>query len=372
MVRALLVFEPPDGGVADTVARLGAGLGAHGIEAEVAGPEASRARGPLEAAGVRYHPLPLERGYGRPARDGRALRALAALLRDRRPALLHAHAAKAGVLGRLAAVRAGLPWVYSPHCFPFVGPVGAGRRAFGVAVEGALGRLGRGTVLCVADDERREGLRHRAAPAARLQVVHNGVPPCPAAEPDPELQAFAAGGPTAGAVCVLRHQKGLDVLLDAAPALLRRVPDARLAICGDGPERAALEARHRALGLGERVRFFAFTPPAARQLAALDVFVLPSRWEAFPLAVLEALACGVPQVATDVGGTSEALLDGVTGRLVTPGQAAPLAAAVAELLEAPGRRAAMAEASRRRHAERFTAAAMVQGTAELYRRALAG
>ena len=112
---------------------------------------------------------------------------------------------------------------------------------------------------------------------------------------------------------MLRRQKAVEVLLEAAPAVLAAVPEARIAIVGDGPEREALGARAAALGLDGRVAFLPFTGPASRHLRALDVYVLPSAWEAFPIGVLEAQACGVPQVATDVGGTREAVVP-ETGR----------------------------------------------------------
>jgi glycosyltransferase involved in cell wall biosynthesis len=365
--RALLVYEPPDGGVADSVLYLASGLGSHGWEVEVAGPATSSVRAAIEAAGVRYHAIALSRGYARPGRDVDALLALRALLRTGCFDVAHLHSSKAGLLGRLASVADGIPWVYSPHCFSFVGPVGWPRRAFGIVVELALGRFGGGVIMAVADAERREALRHRLAPPDRVALVHNGCPPCVAGlEPDGALARFADGHPIAGTISVLRRQKGVANFLRAAGPILAAVPDARLVVVGDGPERHHLTALARDLGLDGRVRFFAYRGPAARQLGSLDVLVVPSLWEAFPFSLLEALACGVPQVASNVGGTGEAVVEGVTGVLVPPDDVGSLAAAVTALLRDPARRARMAAASRARHSQRFTVDAMVRGTAAVY------
>ena len=108
-----------------------------------------------------------------------------------------------------------------------------------------------------------------------------------------------------------------------------------------------------------------FHGPSARHLAASDLFVLPSAWEGLPIGVLEALACGVPVVATRVGGTPEAVTPDV-GTLVAPGDAAALAEAIVALLSDPARRAAMASAARARHAERFGLDRMLDATAAVY------
>ena len=180
------------------------------------------------------------------------------------------------------------------------------------------------------------------------------------------------GGPSAACVTALRRQKGVDFFLQAAPRILEAVPEARLAVVGQGPEAEVLHELARRLGLEERVGFFGFRPPAARQLRELDLFVRPSQSEAFPISILEALACGVPQVATDVGGTREAVEDGVTGALCPSEDPVALADAVIDLLRSPERRESMSAASRARHAELYTVDRMVAATATLYRRVLAG
>ena len=106
-------------------------------------------------------------------------------------------------------------------------------------------------------------------------------------------------------------------------------------------------------------------------MRGLDLFVLPSAWEAFPIGVLEAQAYGVPQVAADVGGVGEAVVPD-TGVLVPPRDPVRLAGAVVGLLRDPARRTAMSSASRARHADRFTVERMVRETAAVYDRVLKG
>ena len=366
----LLAFEPPDGGVAEQVAQLAGGLGEHGFAVTLAGPADATAYAIARERGIEVLPLPWARGYGAPRRDAATLRALIALLRRGRFDLVHAHSAKAGVLVRLAAPLARVPAVYSPHSFPFVGEFGAPRRVVATAVERALGRLG-APVICVCEAEREVALRARVARPDRLRVVLNGCPPAGDVPADEAVSGFAAGHPVAGVVTVLRPQKSVDVYLRAAVDVLRRRPEARMVVVGEGPEGDRLRALARELGLDREPRF-AFLPfrsPAARALRALDVYVLSSSWEALPIGVLEALACGTPQVATDVGGTGEAVSP-ETGVLVAPHDHGRLAAAIVELLDDPGRRERMAAASVARHAERFTVERMVAQTAEVYREVL--
>jgi glycosyltransferase involved in cell wall biosynthesis len=367
MRSVLLAFEPPDGGVAEQVAQLALGLRAHGWAPALAGPRDAVIYPRAEAAGIPIHRLDWARDYGSPREDLRAARALAAQLRAGGYDLLHVHAAKAGALGRVVgALARRTPVVYSPHCLPFVGDFGPLRRHGGALAERLLA-LVTARVVCVCEDERREALGAGIA-ADRLRVVHNGCAPCAAdTPPDAATAAFAAGGPLVAAVAVLREQKRLDVLLDATPAILAADPRARVAIIGDGPLRERLGARAAALGLDAQARF-AFVPfggSSASHLAAVDVFVLPSAWEGLAIGLLEALACGVPVVASAVGGTPEAITPDV-GTLVPPDDAPALAGAVIELLGDGPRRAAMGEAGRRRHAERFGLERMVAATAAVY------
>lgn len=346
--------------------RLALGLRRHGWEPSLAGPRESIIYEAVHGAGIQVARLPFERGYGAPGADARALLGLVARLRRTRFDLVHLHSAKAGVLGRIAARGTSTPTVYTPHCFPFVGPWSLPRRVFSIAVERALGP-GTDRIVCVADAERRLALEHRIASSRRLEVIHNGTPPCDTTlERDAALDDFRGDGPLVACITVLRPQKAVHILLQAAGTVLDRVPEARIAIVGDGDLRPTLESRARTLGLDDRVRFFHFEAPASRQLRSIDLFVLPSAWEGFPISILEAMACGVPQVATDVGGTAEALVAGETGDLSPAGDPLALAERIVELLRDPERRGLMGEASRARHERLFGLERMVERTAAVY------
>lgn len=361
MSRVALVCEPPDGGAAEQVAMLAMGLSAHGYEPTVYAPAGFGPADRLTAAGVDLRRLAFRRELAVPHAHGRVLASLVAELRANRYALVHAHATKAGVLARVAAAMTGTRTVYTPHCFAFVGEVSNARRRFALATERRLAP-GTDAVICVCREERdlavASGIRPR-----RLAVVCNGVPASEPVDPDPRLAALRRRGPVVGAVTVLRRQKRLDLLLDCATRVRNEVPTVQFAIVGGGSEEERLRTQASRLGLD--VAFVPFEWPSARALSALDVYVLPSGWEALALCLLEAQACGVPQVVTDVGGNGEAVTP-ETGVVVAPGDPAALAAALVGLLRDPARRASMAEASRTRHAEHFSAERMVAETAAVY------
>lgn len=362
-LRVLQVFEPPDGGVAEHVAALSTGLVGLGHHVEVAGPRASAVRDALSAE-MPYCALPFGRSYRLPTRDIAALSSLVAVLRRDPFDLVHAHSAKAGVVARVAARVAGVPCLYTPHAYPFIGDVSLARQGFATAVERALARWTSQTI-CVCRAERDEALRRRVGSPGRLQVVYNGVGPCPEVDRDPYLERLGKDRLLIGAVSVLRRQKGIDILLEAAAAILAADARAHIVVVGDGPLSDAHRRHAARLGLAGRVTFLPFRHPGARALRALDVVVIPSRWEAFPIAALEAMACATPVVASSVGGLPEALAGG-GGRLVPPGDPAALAAAILELCASAAARRAMGEAGRASVERRFTLRGMVTATETLY------
>ncbi|HLK10440.1 MAG TPA: glycosyltransferase family 4 protein [Candidatus Binatia bacterium] len=215
----------------------------------------------------------------------------------------------------------------------------------------------------------RAALLRAGVDAARIRLVPSGVDPAALASPPAARAALRAEWevpPDAVLVLVLgalERRKGHAVLLAAAAA----APGLRYVFCGDGGEMAAL--RRAAAPLGGAVQFVGFRRDVAACLAAADVVALPSLQEGLGVAALEAMAAGRPVVASRVGGLGEVVLDGETGLLVPPGDAAALAAALARLGADPALRARLGAAGRARVLARYTVAQMAEGTLACYERA---
>ena len=220
----------------------------------------------------------------------------------------------------------------------------------------------------VVSESLAEHFRERGYPPGKLTVIHNGVA-APEAVDRARLRldlALPARTRMVGAVGRLTEQKGMDTFLAAAGLVAERREDVHFVVAGDGELRGALERKARECGLTGRVSFLGFRRDVFDVLAGLDVLVYLSRWEPFANTLLEAMAVGVPVVASNVGGNAEALLGGEAGGLLVPPEdPEPAASAILELLGDPGRAREASESGRGR-AEEFTVAQMVRGHEDVY------
>lgn len=207
-------------------------------------------------------------------------------------------------------------------------------------------------------------------PPDRVRVIANGVAPV---TPAPPCTGPAPGwkeGPLVGVVARLQPEKGVCIFLDSVERVTRNCPDARYVVVGDGPLRPALEHLAGRLGVADRVRFLGFRERARAMLPALDILAVPSLTEGAPLVVLEAMAAGVPIVATAVGGIPEQIRHGREGLLVAPGDPHALSEAILTLIHDPERAHRLAEAGRRRALVDFSYHRMLGEVEDVYRRAI--
>jgi len=206
-------------------------------------------------------------------------------------------------------------------------------------------------------------------PPERVRVVYEGVadrPPQPGGTEALLDLGIPRGALVVGTAAALTDHKDHATLLQAAARVLASVPEARFVLAGEGELRPRLVAQARALGLAERVVFAGFRFDLDRLLPAFTVFCLSSHMEGLGTSVLDAMAFGLPVVATAAGGIPEAVEDGVTGRVVPVRDPVALADALVEVLAHPARRRSMGEAGRRRFQERFTADRMVEETLRVF------
>lgn len=283
--------------------------------------------------------------------------------------IVHTHDRRTGLLVRPPARAQGASVVHTLHGLPEEIAVSVGRagavRPPGVSaarlawlmhgylrVEAGLARLG---PVVTPSRALRNFLEAHGFPAHLLHVIHSGIE---VRRTEPRV----GDGPlVVGTVTNLVYWKGVDVLVDAC-ALVE--PRLRLEVYGAGAEQGNLE--RQAAELGVEARFHGFVDDMTGRLDELDLFVLPSRTENLPIAVLEAMANALPVVATRVGGVPELVVDGETGVVVEPDDPQELAAAIQELALSPERRQALGRAGARRAAEHFDAERAVRRLVSLY------
>ena len=382
-MRVLQVMECTIGGTRRHLRDLVHGLLARGIEVDVVcaairDPRMREDMAAMTAAGARVHELPMVRAIT-PLKDGwHALRLGAGML-GRGFDIVHTHSSKAGALGRSAAlICSNARRVHTPHtyAFSFEGGMGqggesAGPRGLVMTTERLLGRITH-RLIHVSASEREQGQALGVVAPDRARVIPNGIDPARFAHPSggDELRAelcIPPDAPVVGTVGLLNDAKGHDLLVAAAA----RLPaDVHVLIVGHGEREGALRSQAERLGLGARLHLPGWRDNLGAVHAAMTVFALPSRWEGLPYALLEAMAAGLPCVASDVNGSRDILATAAgapaCGLLVPREDPAALAAALSRLLGDPALRAALAEAGPRRVAEEFTLERMLDRTVALY------
>ncbi len=279
-------------------------------------------------------------------------RRLRRLVRQEQIDVVHVHSPVAAAMARTALPRTGPPIVYTEHnVWARYHPATRAANAL---------TYGRNAWVFTVSDEVRRSLGAgpwptRGHAALPVETLYHGPEPVGSGEPDASDRIRAELGvprdaPLVGAVGNLKTHKGYGFLLEAAARVVRRIPDARFVVVGQGPLEAALRRQRDELGLQDHVTFTGYRADAPTLAGAFDVFVMSSLQEGLSIALLEAMARGRPVVVTRVGGLPEVVRDGVDGLLVPPRDVDAMADALLRLVRDPQLRARLGTAARARAA----------------------
>lgn len=291
-------------------------------------------------------------------------RQITRLIRSEDCRVLHAHSPRTALLGGLAAALTGVPLVYHVHSPAKLDSTRRWQNQINALVE--LLSMRRATRLICASASLAEHVRQAGFRAAQISVVPNGV----AAPRHVQRRSRPASTWTLGTVALFRPRKGIEVLVEALARLLDQGMPVRLRLVGpfEAPHYAAtIKSLVRDRGLEPFVDWVGSTNDVYAELARIDLFVLPSLFgEGLPMALLEAMAAGVPVVGTNVEGIPEAIRNGREGLIVRPHDPGDLARAIAGLIRGDYDWSIMGSSARARHRELFSDASMAAGVAEIY------
>jgi glycosyltransferase involved in cell wall biosynthesis len=359
----LLVVDSLEvGGAERHVVDLAVALSRKEFEVTVACPVAGDLSESLEEANVPVRSL-LDQLVKRRVSAAYA-RALRRLAKEERFDLVHAHVYASAAAAAIATVGTGVPLVVTEH----TEAVWRGRRAR-LVTRWFCRRASR--VIAVSDAVKQRLVKQDDVPPEKIAVIPNAVP----ANPDsgsgtPPLRDELRDRPLVGVLARLQPEKGVATFLKAGAHVAKVVPQACFIVVGDGPLRTELEVLVRRLCMDQNVRFLGFRSDPRALIELLDVLVVPSLTEGAPLVVLEAMAAGVPIVASAVGGIPDQIRHEGEGLLVPPGDPAALGDAVLKLLRDPGLARRMGASGCRKATTVFSHAEMVARTKDVYRAAL--
>lgn len=370
------------GGPAIHVVNLTAGLVPRRYQSQLVAGSENEAEGSMLdyalARGVEPTVIPeIVTAFNVAPRDLKALWKLYSLMRRERPHIVHTHTAKAGLLGRIAALLAGVPViVHTFHGHVLHGYYGPVKNHLLRWLERGLA-LAADRLVTVSEQVKSDLVGYGVAKADKITVVPLGF----------DLEPFLTSNPLRGQ---FRREHGMGdehkligivgrifpiknhgLFLDAAARIADRVPLARFIVVGDGVLRPALEKQARDLAIADRVVFTGWRRDLPRICADLDVLVVSSDNEGTPVSAIEAMAAGCPVVATRVGGLPDLIQDHRTGRLVPPRDAAALASAVNDLLQNPATALAIGREARQSVRQQFSVQRLLGDMDDLYTHLLA-
>lgn len=296
----------------------------------------------------------------KPLSDCLAIAELRRIFKRLNPELISLHSAKAGLLGRIAAMGIGMPVIFTAHGWSFTEGISWYKASLFKALERITAPLAN-QIITVSEYDRSIALKAGIGPAEKIQTIHNAMP---------EVSVAAAPEQNNGPVRIimvarLDEPKDHETLFNALASLKDR--DWVVDLVGDGPHEEKLLATAESMGISDRIRFLGLRRDVDELLAESHIFVLTTRWEGFPRSILEAMRGGLPVVASAVGGIPESVEEDRTGYLVPGNGVEELSHRLAYLINHPEERLRLGQAGRQRFEERFRFERMAEQTLVVYK-----
>lgn len=303
----------------------------------------------------------------RPLYDLVAIHKVRNIIRQIQPDIIHLHSSKAGIVGRVAARITNVPSIFTAHGWAFTDGVSIVRKVITLPIEKIMG-LYTEKIICVSDYDRQLALKYRISQPEKLITIHNGVPELNNVDlvRRPETQEKDKDS-VLKCIMVARFspQKDQATLLKAISQISNETP-VELYLVGQGECIESMKNLANEILNNEKVYFLGPRTDIPELLADMDLFLLITNYEGFPLSILEAMRAGLPVIATDVGGVKEAVMDGVNGYLVARGDVDNIRDKIQLLAKNFELCKKMGNAGRVRFLEFFTSEKMLNQTVALY------
>lgn len=325
--------------------------------------------GNLSNEGIEVHIVP---SLVRPIsfwKDVTAMRELVDLIHSLKPDLISTHSSKAGILGRLSAKICGVPVIFTAHGWAFTEGVHPTRRIIYIWAERLAAKWAE-RIICVSDYDRRLALHHGVTSSDRIITIHNGMPLLANIVTDnPHKKNNRVERVEFIMVARFTEPKDHELLLKTI-SKLNSQNDYYFTFVGDGELLDKAKELSLDLGIDKKVCFLGARQDVPELLNRADAFVLTSKWEGLPRSIIEAMRAGLPVIASDVGGVSELVEDGITGYLVPRDDPNTLKSRLETLIDNPQLRQQMGHAGYQRFIDKFTFERMLKATVKVYEEVL--
>ncbi|MDR3642608.1 MAG: glycosyltransferase family 4 protein [Candidatus Doudnabacteria bacterium] len=375
-MKILYIITQADGGGAQKYVL---GLARHFGGSIAAGSEAGQLFDDARNLQITTYNLPHLKRALSPLNDFLAAWEIRRLIEREKPDIVHLNSSKAGVLGSFAAVGLSASRgsafggktkvVFTAHGFIFNEPMGAAKRNFFLALEKMASNY-RDYIITVSEADKQSALANKLISPDKISTIHNGIGQIQFLNKQEARRSLKIADDKIiiGTVANFYKTKGLDVLVEAAAKIDEQIiSKLQIVILGDGAERKNLELGIRNYGLEKYIKLLGEIRDASKYLKAFDIFVLPSRKEGFPYAILEAIQAGLPIIATNVGGVPEAL--GGAGMLVKSEDPGALAGGISFLINNPEKMRELSQNSLER-SNLFDEQKMLEDTEKIYQHIL--